>query len=124
MSKHGVLALGERYAQRWGSLWSIFYRYGPPRWSVWLRHSAFGRRVVIGVPYVWLTLFFLIPFVIVLKIAFSEVRIAIPPYAPLWEWVSDGMVELRLNFANFRSKCQEPFLHSRCYGAGNHQSIG
>jgi putrescine transport system permease protein len=25
-----------------------------------------------------------------------------PPFAPLWEWVSDSMVEVRLNTANFR----------------------
>jgi putrescine transport system permease protein len=102
MSKHGALALGERFAQRWGGFWMIFYRWGPPRWSSWLRQSGSGRRLVIGVPYLWLLLFFLVPFAIVLKIAFSEVRLAIPPYAPLWEWVSGGMLELRLNFANFR----------------------
>ena len=102
MSKHGALALSERYAQRWGSLWTIFYRFGPPRWSTWLREHAWGRRLVIGTPMTWLTLFFLIPFIIVLKIAFSEVRIAMPPYAPLWEWASDTMLQINVNLANFR----------------------
>jgi putrescine transport system permease protein len=102
MSKHGVLAMGERYAQRWGGIWAIFYRFGPPRWSHWLRQNALGRRLVVGIPMLWLLLFFLVPFLIVLKIAFSEVRLAMPPFAPLWEWVSDSMVELRLNTANFR----------------------
>jgi putrescine transport system permease protein len=37
-----------------------------------------GRRLVAGVPLFWLLLLFLIPFVIVFKISFSEVRLAMP----------------------------------------------
>jgi putrescine transport system permease protein len=44
-----------------------------------------GRRVVAGVPALWLVLLFAIPFLIVLKLSFSEVRLAVPPYAPLFE---------------------------------------
>lgn len=43
-----------------------------------------GAGLVIGIPYVWLLIFFLIPFVIVLKISFAEQEIAIPPYSPLF----------------------------------------
>jgi putrescine transport system permease protein len=53
------------------------------------------------VPYLWLLLFFLIPFVIVLKISFSHSAIAMPPYEPLWHWASEKLLEIRLNFANF-----------------------
>ena len=49
------------------------------------RFSA--RRLVAGIPAVWLTVFFLVPFLIVLKISFSEARLAIPPYAPLISWL-------------------------------------
>jgi len=34
---------------------------------------------------------FLIPFVIVLKISFSETQIAMPPYLPLLQWSSDRL---------------------------------
>ena len=34
------------------------------------------------------------PFLIVLKISFSEVLIAVMPYAPLWGWVDDTYVQL------------------------------
>ena len=102
MSKHGALALSERFAQRWGGFWWVFYRFGPPRWNVWLRSHGWGRRLVIGVPMVWLALFFLVPFVIVLKISFSEVRLAMPPFAPLWEWTSETMIQLKVNVANYR----------------------
>ncbi|MGB6485446.1 MAG: ABC transporter permease subunit [Steroidobacteraceae bacterium] len=49
------------------------------------RFSA--RRLVAGIPALWLTVFFLVPFLIVLKISFSEARLAIPPYAPLITWL-------------------------------------
>src|SRR4051812_225595 len=38
------------------------------------------RWAVIIVPYLWLTLFFLVPFLIVLKISFAYSVIAQPPY--------------------------------------------
>jgi putrescine transport system permease protein len=45
-----------------------------------------GRRLVAGIPTLWLLLLFLIPFIIVFRISFSEVRLAIPPYTPLIAW--------------------------------------
>jgi putrescine transport system permease protein len=66
-----------------------------------MRHNWAGKRLVIAVPYLWLLLFFLVPFIIVFKISFSEVRLAMPPYAPLWEFVSDKAVDIRLNFGNY-----------------------
>ena len=48
--------------------------------------QAMGRRLVAGIPTVWLLLLFLVPFLIVFRISFSEVRLAIPPYTPLITW--------------------------------------
>jgi putrescine transport system permease protein len=45
-----------------------------------------GRRLVAGIPILWLLVLFLIPFIIVFRISFSEVRLAIPPYTPLLSW--------------------------------------
>src|SRR5579863_1042799 len=45
-----------------------------------------GRRVVAGIPILWLLVLFLIPFLIVFRISLSEVRLAIPPYTPLFTW--------------------------------------
>ena len=50
-----------------------------------LTQSA-GRRLIAGIPTLWLLLLFLIPFLIVFRISFSEVRLAIPPYTPLLNW--------------------------------------
>ena len=60
-----------------------------------------GRGLVTSVPYLWLLLFFLVPFAIVLKISFSTAQIAMPPYAPLLHWVSEKVVQVQLNFGNF-----------------------
>ncbi|KIL99060.1 Putrescine transport system permease protein PotH [Paramagnetospirillum magnetotacticum MS-1] len=44
-----------------------------------------GGRFLVGLaPYAWLLLFFLVPFLIVLKISLSEPQMGIPPYMPLW----------------------------------------
>jgi putrescine transport system permease protein len=68
----------------------------------WLRRwLPSGRTLVTSVPYLWLLLFFLIPFVIVLKISFSQSAIAMPPYEPLIHWASDKLLQIRLNLGNF-----------------------
>src|SRR5258707_9653837 len=50
---------------------------------------------------IWLIVLFLIPFIIVFKISFSEVRLAMPPYAPLFEWLDGKLVAVKLNFSNY-----------------------
>jgi len=45
-----------------------------------------SRRLIPGLPGIWLIVLFLIPFLIVLKLSFSEARLAVPPYAPFIEW--------------------------------------
>src|SRR5688572_6164716 len=60
-----------------------------------------ARSGVIAVPYFWLLLFFLVPFAIVLKIAFSNTRLGTPPYEPLLQWAGDKVLQLQLNLGNF-----------------------
>ena len=40
------------------------------------------KRVFTILPYAWLLVLFLVPFLIVLKISLSDTAIAIPPYIP------------------------------------------
>ena len=70
--------------------------------GAWL--ERYGRRLVVAAPMIWLLLFFLVPFLIVLKLSFSESLLAQPPYAPLLEWVDEaGALALRiqLNLSNY-----------------------
>jgi putrescine transport system permease protein len=41
-------------------------------------------------PYVWMVLFFLVPFVFVLKISLSQTAIAQPPYTPVFDFAAGG----------------------------------
>jgi putrescine transport system permease protein len=65
------------------------------------RFGVGGRTLVTAVPYLWLLVFFLIPFVIVLKISFSTTAIAMPPYEPLLHWAGEKMLQVQLNLGNF-----------------------
>jgi putrescine transport system permease protein len=42
-------------------------------------------KLVVGIPYAWLVAFFLLPFLIVLKISVSQIAIAQPPYIPVFD---------------------------------------
>jgi putrescine transport system permease protein len=65
------------------------------------RFGISGRGLVVALPFVWLLLFFVIPFVIVLKISFSDIALAIPPYKPLIESAGKHAYAVKLNFDNF-----------------------
>jgi putrescine transport system permease protein len=65
------------------------------------RPTRFGRAFVIAAPFLWLTLFFLVPFIVVLKISFSTAVVGIPPYEPLIGTGDDGSWQLNLHPENF-----------------------
>src|ERR1700732_1240860 len=67
----------------------------------WRRFGVTGRGLVVALPYLWLLLFFVVPFVIVLKISFSDIDLAIPPYKPLLEWVGKNSLAIKVNFNNY-----------------------
>jgi putrescine transport system permease protein len=63
------------------------------------------RWYVIAAPYIWLLLFFLVPFFIVFKISLSDSVRAMPPYVPNLDW-SEGLAGIRqffseLDFENY-----------------------
>ena len=59
-----------------------------------------GRRLVIGVPFLWLFLFFLLPFAIVLKISFAEADVAIPPYTEIFRY-AEQQLQVLINLGNY-----------------------
>lgn len=66
---------------------------------------SLGAKLVVAAPYLWLLGFFLVPFLIVLKISLSETAIAQPPYTPVLDF-SAGLRGIRdfiagLSFANY-----------------------
>ena len=64
-----------------------------------------ARRLLIGVPFLWLLALFLVPFLIVLKISMSDYAISIPPYTPTLDvsegWAGIGEFWSALDFENY-----------------------
>ncbi|MDB5778937.1 MAG: binding-protein-dependent transport system inner rane component [Polaromonas sp.] len=59
-----------------------------------------GKRFVIGVPYLWLVVFFLLPFLILLYISFVDMGNDINPFKPIWD-AQTGL--LKLKYENYGS---------------------
>lgn len=66
-----------------------------------------GRHFVIATPYVWMVLFFLIPFLIILKISFAETQVAIPPYTELVSY-ADEKLQFVFNLGNYLYLLDDP----------------
>ena len=79
---------------------------------------SFGARVIVLVPYLWLAAFFLVPFLIVVKISLSQIAMTQPPYAPLfdpaagWEGLEAFLAALSLN--NYATLAADP-LYLQAY---------
>jgi putrescine transport system permease protein len=58
------------------------------------KKQNWSARGIVLVPYLWLAIFFLAPFVIVLKISLSQTALAQPPYLPVLDF-SAGWAGLR-----------------------------
>ena len=65
-------------------------------------NANWGKTLIAAVPWLWLGLFFILPFLFVLKISLAEPQLAQPPYQDLIREVSDGVVTLVLNFGNYQ----------------------
>ena len=59
-----------------------------------------GRHLVIAFPYAWMLLFFLIPFLIILKISLAETQVAIPPYTSLVAYAEEKLTFV-VNIGNY-----------------------
>ena len=68
-----------------------------------------GRFLVTALPMLWLGLFFMVPFLIVLKISFGQAVFGqVPPYTPLLEHTADGAISLRLHASNYAMLLSDP----------------
>ncbi len=84
--------------------------------AVFMGLYRISRRVaVIAVPYLWLLVFFLVPFVIVIKISLSDIALAMPPYTPTLDPAAgwSGFVDFlgKLDFDNFEFLTMDPLYY-------------
>ncbi|WP_430255996.1 ABC transporter permease subunit [Neorhizobium sp. DAR64872/K0K18] len=78
-------------------------------------HANPARWLVVAVPYLWLLLFFVAPFLIIFKISLSDTAIAMPPYTPVfggWSALSDFVSELDIE--NYLFLTEDP-LYFQAY---------
>lgn len=74
----------------------------------WIQNQNWGKATLIGIPWFWLALFFLLPFLFVFKISLSEAALMQPPFLPFIRSVEEGAVTLVVNFDNYISLFDDP----------------
>ena len=75
------------------------------RWPV-RRFNLTGRTAVVAGPFVWLLLFFLVPFLLVVKISFADLQLGIPPYTELTSF-KDGVIHIALDLSHYAFLLQD-----------------
>ena len=70
----------------------------PENWS----RLRVGRRFIISVPFVWLLIFFVVPFLILLRISITDMGNGVDPFAPLAQAI-DGAWHITLKYQNYLS---------------------
>lgn len=98
----------------WPQLWFDFIRQLFRQFGVLKRqvHSPRGRYLVVGLPLLFLGLFFLVPLLIVLKISFATADMTQPPYTELLTRPDENTLTLTLNLANYRMLWEDPLYWS------------
>ena len=66
-----------------------------------------SRRLIIALPMIYLTVFFLAPLLIVFKISFATQAYGVPPITPLVSWLDDMTMQLTLSFEGYAALWQD-----------------
>ena len=77
-----------------------------------IRKRNWGARAILLAPYLWLAVFFLAPFIIVLKISLSQTALAQPPYVPVFDltagWLGIKDFFARLTLGGYHLLASDP----------------
>jgi putrescine transport system permease protein len=73
-----------------------------------------GRRFVIGVPFVWLAIFFVLPFLILLRISITDMGGGVDPFAPLID-SAGGTWRLFFKYDNYAAIFRDTGLGQTIY---------
>jgi len=57
--------------------------------------------LVVAIPWLWLVVFFALPFLFVLKISLSEPTLAQPPFMAMLREIDQGLVTIKINFGSY-----------------------
>ncbi len=84
-----------------------FRKSKPKVISVSTHQNTWRDYALILVPYLWMILFFLLPFLIIFKISLSVTQIAIPPYSPIVTF-EEGAMQIILHLENYTNIFTDP----------------
>lgn len=84
-----------------------FRKSKPKVISVSTHQNTWRDYALILVPYLWMILFFLLPFLIIFKISLSVTQIAIPPYSPVVTF-EEGAMQIILHLENYTNIFTDP----------------
>ncbi len=59
------------------------------------------KKIIIGTPFLWMLLLFLVPFVFVFQISLTELADTRPPYSSMIEWAGDTAISIKFVFDNY-----------------------
>jgi putrescine transport system permease protein len=62
---------------------------------------ALRRIGIILPPLLWLSIFFLLPFLVIARLSLVDLALALPPYTPLLDWSGDGLPKWLGDLQNF-----------------------
>ncbi len=68
-----------------------------------VEHLRLGRRTVLGIPFVWLCIFFAVPFLILLRLSVTDMGDQLNPFASLLSHTEAGGWKLHLKLSNYLS---------------------
>jgi len=85
-----------------------------------LNRLSSGRSAVIGIPYGWLLLFFLLPFLILAKISVSEMENVV--FKDLISF-KDGLLQLQLKLGNYIFITEDPLYYKAYFASLQYAAI-
>lgn len=91
--------------------------------SKWLSYigmdglNSRSRHLIVAVPWFWLAIFFILPFLFLLKISLSESQLAQPPYLDMIRGDGEGLLTIFINGANYLLLLQDSLYVSALLGS-------
>ncbi|CAO4834520.1 MAG: Putrescine transport system permease protein PotH [Holosporales bacterium] len=67
------------------------------------------RHFILWLPILWVTLFLLVPFLIILKISFAESVLALPPVCNVFEFLKEEQIRVTISYKNYLTIFTDPF---------------
>ncbi|WP_370315919.1 ABC transporter permease subunit [Thalassolituus sp.] len=79
--------------------------------------TANPQKLIVAIPWLWLALFFVMPFIFILKISVSEPQLAMPPYQDWIREFEDGLLTITLNIGNYLLLLEDDLYVSALLGS-------